>query len=83
MYKNLANNYRKTVHRKKNVHINKEIVKCGRDPKQLYKVINKLLGRTKKNPLPDYTDEGALTEEFSNYFYTKINMIRTELNTCV
>ena len=32
------------------------------------------------NPLPDHTNDDALAEEFSNFFFNKINNIRSELH---
>jgi hypothetical protein len=79
-YKNMLNDYRKTVRSKKNSHINKEVRDCGNDTKRLYCVVNKILGRSKSNPLPDHTDKRALAEEFNQYFLNKINNIQSELS---
>ena len=50
------------------------------DCKQLYKLTNKLLGRTKKIILPDLPDI-QLCSTFSDYFSDKIKLIYDNLNT--
>ena len=50
------------------------------DYKQLYKLTNKLLGRTKKIILPDIPDI-LLFSTFSDYFSDKIKLIYDNLNT--
>ena len=66
--------------KKKTTHINEIIAECGADTKKLNGTVNKLLGRVKRNPLPDSKDDKELAELFSTHFNDKIETIRTTLS---
>ena len=54
---------------------------CGGDPKQLFGIVNYLLGRGKQIVYPQNTDSFTLVSLFNNYFITKIADIRKEFSS--
>ena len=52
---------------------------CKGDTKKLYNLVYRLMGKEKSSPLPDHTDEESLANDFANYFMSKIEKIREEL----
>ena len=51
------------------------------DSKQFSKVTNNLLGKQKEKNLPNTTDDGNLANAFSQFFNTKINSIRSGIDS--
>ena len=45
----------------------------------LYNLVYGLMGKDKISPLPHHTDEESLANDFANYFMSKIEKIREEL----
>jgi hypothetical protein len=60
-------------------HFTQEIEECGTDQKALYKLLNKLLNRERKQCLPSSDSQLNLANEFNAYFVAKINKIREKL----
>ena len=52
---------------------------CRGDKKELYKLVNTLMGTASSNPLPNYTNDKDLAEEFADFFMDKIQRIRDNL----
>ena len=50
--------------------LNEKIRECGKDSKQLYKLVIELTGGTKENPFPDNTDGDCLANDFVEFFST-------------
>ena len=48
--------------------------------RNLYSLVNGLLGLTAQNPLPDNHDKDELVEKFGSFVMSKISKIRDELN---
>ena len=48
------------------------------DTGKLYKIVHTLTGQDSKIPLPEATSDVELTEEFTDFFLQKINMIRQD-----
>ena len=44
--------------------------------RQLFRTLNKVMHREKKNPLPDSCDSQQLANDFNNYFHEKVDKIR-------
>ena len=65
---------------KKSYYLN-EIDDCEKDQKQLFKIVDKLLGREKSSVLPEHTDTYTLAQMLNEFFITKISNIRNELAT--
>ena len=49
--------------------IQKKIVDSKNDQKQLFKIVETLLGRTKEIVLPEYQDPASLASRFNMFFY--------------
>ena len=60
----LRQQYRKLVRILKWQHGNNTINDCGNDTRKLYRVINKLTGKERKNPMPDIEDCAVLANQF-------------------
>jgi hypothetical protein len=56
-----------------------KIKNCDGDQKQLFKIVDKLLGRGKSRALPEAHSHLSLAENFNDFFVTKIQKIRTDL----
>ena len=50
------------------------------NPKDLYKIINKIAGKDKSTQLPEHNSAGELANEFSDFFATKIEKIRSQFS---
>ena len=57
---------------------NKQISDCGGDQKQLFGIVNSILGRGRQIVYPQHMDSFTLASLFYNYFITKIADIRNE-----
>ena len=51
------------------------------DKKQTFKLLNNMIGKTKKHVIPDNNSEINLCKEFEQFFMTKINTIRNNIDT--
>ena len=60
--------------------IQKKIVDSKDDQKQLFKIVETLLGRTKEIVLPEYQDPASLASRFDMFFVDKIDKIRLEFS---
>ena len=72
--------YRRMLKMAKAEAITKMVVDCNRDSKKLYNLAALLMGAMKDNPLPDHTDKEVLANKFANYFITRIQNIRDQLD---
>ena len=61
--------------------ISNEVIKCGKDTRALYKLINNITGVRKENPLPKCVTDKGLANEFADFFLDKILKIRKELDS--
>ena len=48
--------------------------------RKLYRLVNRLIGLTAQNLLPDNQDKDELVEEIGSFFMSKISKIQDELN---
>ena len=51
--------------------------------KALFREMNHLLNQSTVTPMPPYESPGVLANQFADYFSSKIDLIRRELNHCV
>ena len=56
----------------------KQISDCGGDQKQLFGIVNSILGRGRQIVYPQHMDSFTIASLFNNYFITKIADIRNE-----
>ena len=54
---------------------------CGKDTQKLYALVNNLLGTRKENSLPSTDSPEELAENFTNFFFEKVEKIQQELNS--
>ena len=64
----------------KKSYINTEILLHKGDQKYLFKLVSGLLGIKDENPLPQHESNIDLTNDFANFFHSKITTIRDNLN---
>ena len=57
------------INERKTKVIQKKIVDYKGDQKQLFKIVETLLGRTKQIVLPEYQDPASLASRFNMFFY--------------
>ena len=55
------------------------VSKNAHDPKSLFRLIESLLNKKKRSPLPENIPEAVLAEEFSNFIMNKVNLIHQNL----
>ncbi len=67
------------IRKSKRTHYSEIVSKCSGDQKQLFRVANKLLHRSKKSPLPLHVSDQSLAVRFSHFFTSKISLIRDVL----
>ena len=63
----------------KTVCYSAQVRDCRDDTKELYKLVNTLMGTTSSNPLPNHTNDKDLAEEFAYFSMDKIQRIRDNL----
>ena len=80
-YKHQCEVVKDLVGKAKKSYYLKEIDDCEKDQKQLFKIVDKLLGRGKSSVLPKHTDAYTLAQMLNEFFITKISNIRNELAT--
>ena len=80
-YKHQCEVVKDLVGKAKKSYYLKEIDDCEKDQKQLFKIVDKLLGRGKSSVLPEHTDAYTLAQMLNEFFITKISNIRNELAT--
>ena len=61
--------------------ISSKVMDCGKDTQKLYALVNNLLGTRKENSLPSTDSPEELAENFSNFFFEKVEKIWQELNS--
>jgi hypothetical protein len=71
--------YKQMLQESKRKSLSEKISECGRDVKQLYKLVKHLTGTKPDNPLPPRGSDLDLTNEFAEYFISKIKNIRDSL----
>jgi hypothetical protein len=79
IYKDARILYRKYLKECKSSHFQAAITAAKGNTKKLYAVVRGLMGKQQSNPLPERSSDAALAQEFANYFTTKIEKIRNDL----
>jgi hypothetical protein len=74
-HRELVNNAIETA---KHNHYQTSIAECH-DPKQLFAVVQKLLGRKAESGLPSNDSDGELADLFNGFFIEKISLIRSSI----
>jgi hypothetical protein len=79
IYHEKCRNVGKPLFRCKKEYFTNKISEIGHDQKQLYKVTNNLLGKTKETLLPSILDHYEFGNRFGDFFIGKIETIRDNL----
>ena len=57
-------------------HLVTTIKETNKDPKQLFRTLNSILGNKNENQVPKGTTNSQVAEDFADYFLEKIDKIR-------
>ena len=72
--------YNKHLYKQRCQYIQNEVVKHKGNAKHLYKLVSSLTGIRSENPLPECENDEELSERFAEYFSSKIEKIRGNLD---
>ena len=72
--------YKKLLKAEKSIIISNKVIQCGKDSKQLYSLVNNLLGTKVENPMPENQTDLELANDFSEFFSSKIKKISESLD---
>ena len=64
--------YKKLLKAEKSIIISNKVIQCGKDSKQLYSLVNNLLGTKVENPMLENRTDLELANDFSEFFSSKI-----------
>ena len=78
-FKEVRNSYKSALCQTKRDIISTKVLKYGLYMKNLYALVNSLLGTTPENPLPDSEGHDDLAKSFTAFFMEKIGKIRSDL----
>jgi hypothetical protein len=81
MYKTARNKVTALIGKAKTSYYSEKVQDCDTDQKALFRVVDEILGRNKKQALPPHTSIKEVRERFSDYFKTKIETIRSNLDS--
>ena len=70
------NKYNCQLHNFKQQSLSKRILDCKNNARELFLLVNKLMGSIAQNPLPPNKTNQELAEDFAGYFLSKIKKIR-------
>ena len=70
------NRYNTMLNYYKRNHLVGQVKDAQNDSKQLFRIVDRILGRKNENPLPKAASPLELAEDFASYFHTKIDTIR-------
>ena len=80
-YKMQRNKYNTLLTQKRNKFLSDMISQNSNNSRKLFKALNTTLNRKTELPLPPHNNDLELAENFSTFFKSKIDKIRTELDT--
>ncbi|KAJ8039461.1 hypothetical protein HOLleu_17189 [Holothuria leucospilota] len=80
IFRSLRNKYKNHVESSKRAFIRQEFESCGNDTRQLFDTVAKITGTKNSNPLPEGVSDEQLAEDFSKYFYNKVDVLRKDLD---
>ena len=78
-YKAEKDNFQTLLDEEKAMYFKTKIEDCEGDQKQLFSLVNNLLGKGKSSALPTHDNLGDLVNSFSDFFQGKIEVIRSNL----
>jgi hypothetical protein len=80
IYCNFRDSFNAHVIKAKTAHFNNKVEDCGSDQKALFRVVNQLLGKNSELKLPSHDTVEDILDKFGNFFSSKIQKIRQDLD---
>ena len=80
-YRYYEKQVQKCVKKSRNSHYKDNLAAANGDKKKKFKLLNDMLGKRKSVILPDNSSDAVLSEDFEDYFTSKIKTIRSNINT--
>ena len=80
LYRAFCNKYSAKLKSAKRLYYSELIDQCSGDTRKLFKVVSSLSKVRNENPLLAHTDLGQLANDFGEFFYRNIELIRTEID---
>ena len=75
-FKDARCDYKSALYAAKTAVISDKVISCGKDSQKLYSLVNNLLGRGKRNCLPDCDSDADLANEFATFFLQKVERLK-------
>ena len=79
MFHKLQKDVEKSVRASRNLFYKNGLSKNKGDKRETFKLLNDMLGERKSNPLPDFTCEKELCDDFEKYFVSKVDKVRNSI----
>jgi hypothetical protein len=81
LFKMARNKVTALITEAKTSYYSDKVQECDTDQKALFRVVDEILGRNNRQALPPHTSLKEILDRFSQFFQTKINTIRRNLDT--
>ena len=82
-YRNACNTYSMLLRKSKRKYYSDLIDECGVNTKKLFYVVHSLTNMSHANHLPPYDDPCKLADDFGEFFYRKIELIKRDIDEIV
>jgi hypothetical protein len=79
LFKVAKNRTQSMIDEAKSLHFREKVSACSDDPKQLFRVVDTLLGNSTESPLPVHDSRVELSNRFSDFFVEKIATIQSAI----
>ena len=79
-YKKARQEYHSALSKQKWIFFNNKISESKENMKELYKIVNNILGHKKENPLPPGPSDKEEAKHFADFFINKIQSIHDDLD---
>ncbi|XP_072023255.1 uncharacterized protein [Amphiura filiformis] len=83
IFKALRNKYNVALYHAKCTFFNNKILECGNNYKTMFSIIGEVLHNKKTTKLPDHDCSSDLADQFANYFMSKIETVRSNMQSNV
>lgn len=79
-YRNIRDDYSARLNDARKAHYSDLIHQCSGNSRKLFHVINSLSKEQQNNPLPPHDNPRLLADNFGEFFYKKIELIKNEID---
>ena len=79
-YRNACNSYSMLLRKSKRKYYTDLIGECGGNTRKLFQVVRSLSNKPDGNPLPPHDDPRKLADDFGEFFYRKIELIKKDID---